>query len=108
MSARDFYDALGIALPDRRGPWVEIQCFNPAHDHDRNPSCGINVDHGGFRCHACDAKGSAYDAAVLVGKSRADAAELAKRYGLWVGDNDTPYPRKGGGGVSTPQTSMKR
>jgi hypothetical protein len=102
MSARDFYDALGVALPDRPGPWVEVQCFSPAHDHDRNPSCGVSLEHGGFKCHACDAKGTAFDAAVLLGKSRGDAAELAKRYGLWRGDNGTPHPRKGGGGVSTP------
>jgi len=102
MSARDFYDAIGIALAeDRPGPWVEIPCFNPAHDHDRNPSCGVNLDHGGFKCHACDAKGSAFDAAVLIGKSRGDAAELAKRHGLWRGDNGTPHHGRGGGGSLT-------
>jgi hypothetical protein len=102
MSAREFYAELGIDIPDRAGPWIDVSCFNPAHDHDRSPSCGVNLDHGGFRCQACDAKGSAYDAAVLVGKSPRDAAELCKRHGLGHWDDD---PRGGGGcqGVQQPR-----
>jgi hypothetical protein len=82
MSAREFYAELGIDIPDRAGPWIDVRCFNPAHDHDRSPSCGVNLEHGGFRCQACDAKGGPYDAAVLLGKPPRDAAELCKRYGL--------------------------
>src|SRR3954467_11606050 len=101
MSARDFYDALGVALPDRPGPWVEVQCFSPAHDHDRNPSCGVNLEHGGFRCHACDAKGSAYDAAILLGRTPRDAAELCKRHGLgrWDDEGGEALPASGAPGA---------
>ncbi len=88
MSAgRDFYAALGVEIPDRPGPWIDVECFNPGHDHDRKPSCGVNIEHGGFNCEGCGAKGSAYDAAVLKGRAPKDAAELCKRHGLgsWDG-----------------------
>jgi hypothetical protein len=93
MSARDFYAHIGVEIPNRRGPWVDVRCFNPEHDHDRDPSCGINVDHGGFKCHGCGAKGGPYDAAVLVGRRPQDAAELCKHHGLGTWDDD---PRGGG------------
>jgi hypothetical protein len=93
MSAIAFYAELGIEVPDRSG-WVDVRCFNPGHDHDRAPSCGVNLDHGGFKCQACGAKGSAYDAAVLVGKAPRDAAVLCKRHGLGRWDD------AGGGGGS--------
>jgi hypothetical protein len=85
---REFYATLGVDLPDRKGRWIDIRCFNPGHDRDRNPSCGINLEHGGFKCHACDAKGGAYDAAVLLGRSPRDAAELCKRYDLGHWDDE--------------------
>jgi AraC-like DNA-binding protein len=61
---------------------VDVRCFAPGHDHDRAPSCGVNLDHGGFRCQACGAKGGPYDVADLLGKSPRDAADLCKRHGL--------------------------
>jgi hypothetical protein len=96
---REFYATLGVDLPDRKGPWIDIRCFNPGHDRDRNPSCGINLEHGGFKCHACDAKGGAYDAAVLLGRSPRDAAELCKRYELGNWDDET------GEGGATPSNN---
>jgi len=82
MSAVRFYAALGIELPDQGGEWRPVRCFKPDHDHDRNPSCSVSVEHGGWRCHACDQSGSAYDAAVLRGRTPRDAAELCKRHDL--------------------------
>jgi hypothetical protein len=93
MSARDFYAELGVTLPAGAGPWINTRCFNPSHD-ERTPSCGVNLEHGGFKCHACGVKGSAYDAAVMLGRSKKDAAGLCKRHGLGRWD-DT---RRGGGG----------
>jgi hypothetical protein len=87
MSARDFYAELGIDIPNRAGPWIDVRCFNPAHEHDRNPSCGVNLEHGGFRCQACGESGSAYDAAVLLGRSPRDTATLCKRHGLGKWDH---------------------
>jgi hypothetical protein len=97
MSAIEFYTALGIDLPDRPGPWITVHCLNPAHD-DRNASCGINVEHGGYRCQACGASGNAYRAAVLVGRSPRDAAELCKHHGLGHWDDGAG----GGEGGRTP------
>lgn len=97
MGPRDFYAELGIDLPDRSG-WVDIRCFNPDHD-DRRASCGVNVAHGGFKCQSCGAKGGAYDAAVLLGRSPQGAAELCQRHAL--GRWDDP----GGGGARTPSES---
>lgn len=99
MSARAFYGALGVEAPDQPGPWVNVRCFNPDHGDDRNPSCGVNVEHGGFACHACGAKGSAYDAAVLAGRQPHEAAALCKQHGLGNFD-DTP---ERGGRVVPPQ-----
>ena len=38
-----------------RGEWVQACC--PFHD-DRHPSFAVNVEHGGYSCLACGAKGS--------------------------------------------------
>jgi hypothetical protein len=40
------------------GEWRETRCL--FHD-DSNPSMGINLRHGGFRCHACHASGDFID-----------------------------------------------
>jgi hypothetical protein len=101
VSARDFYAELGIDVPDRGRDWVDIQCFNPDHD-ERRASCGVNLQHGGFNCQACGAKGSAYDAAVLVGKSPRTAAELAKRHGLGRWDDDPQQGEGGSQGIKQP------
>lgn len=91
-SVIEFYTELDVDVPDRAG-WVDVRCFNPDHD-DRHASCSVHSEHGGFRCHACAAKGSAYDAAVLLGKSPGDAAELCKQHGLGEWDDHA----RGGGG----------
>jgi hypothetical protein len=98
---RGFYAALGVDLPDRGGAWMNIRCFNPGHDHDRNPSCGVNLEHGGFKCHGCGESGSAYGAAVLLGMAPRDAAELCKRHGLGSWDDDP----QGGEGGATPSNN---
>jgi DNA primase len=36
--------------------WRPVRC--PFHD-DRNASASVNLNLGGFRCHACDVKGDA-------------------------------------------------
>jgi hypothetical protein len=101
MGARDFYAELGVELPARAGPWVDVCCFAPGHDHDRKPSCGVNLDHGGFYCQACGAKGSAYDAAVLLERAPRDAAALCKRHGLGHWD-------EGEGGSHPPVQPLNR
>jgi hypothetical protein len=94
MSVAAFYQEIGIELPDKAGAWLAVPCLNPDHD-DRRPSCGVNTTTGGFKCQSCDAKGSAYDAAVLVGRTKGEAGELAKRYGLF---------HEGQGGRASPRS----
>ena len=94
-SVRSFYAELGVDVPDRAGPWVPVRCFAPGHDHDRNPSCNVSLEHGSFNCHACGAKGGAYDAAVVLGRTASDAAALCKRHALGSWDER-------GGGVAPP------
>jgi len=37
--------------------WETVHC--PFHE-DKDPSLGINMVHGGFKCHGCDAKGDVF------------------------------------------------
>jgi hypothetical protein len=78
---RGFYAELGIELPAWGGEWRDVHCVNPDHD-DRKPSCGINVEHGGFKCQGCNVSGAPYGAALLCGLGASAAADLCKRYGI--------------------------
>jgi hypothetical protein len=49
------YYAWALGIPAGRSGWVSTKC--PFHE-DGCPSLSINLEHGGFRCHACGAKGS--------------------------------------------------
>jgi hypothetical protein len=82
---RGFYAELGVALPDRGGANVDVRCFaNPAaHAHgDRKASCSVSADRGIYKCHTCGAKGNAYQAALALGRTPADATALLERHGL--------------------------
>jgi hypothetical protein len=65
MGVRDFYAALSVELPGRPGPWVEVSCFAPDHDHDRNPSCGVNLEHGRFQLSGMRGEGRCLWVAML-------------------------------------------
>ena len=47
-------------------------------DHD--PSCRFNLEHGAWHCHACGAKGGAFDAARAHGYSTRGAIDLMVAY----------------------------
>ena len=51
--APNYYTKLYPYLKGKTG-WQTVKCL--FHD-DRTPSLGINLDHGGFRCLACNASG---------------------------------------------------
>jgi hypothetical protein len=55
-SPRSFYEQeLGrLSRPDRKG-WAKANC--PFHESKSHTSLNVNVDHGGFICWGCDAKG---------------------------------------------------
>ena len=52
-SAAYYAEHLGVNTYNRDG-WVSAIC--PFHD-DRSPSLSVNLEHGGFRCYACDERG---------------------------------------------------
>jgi hypothetical protein len=88
MSVHRFAEALGIALP-AGGPNVSVRCpKRQGHAHgDRNPSCSLNTDHGAWQCHGCGESGGAYDLALLVGRTPAEAMRLLEDHGLVDGTN---------------------
>ena len=83
-----FYRALGIELPTWGGARnASVRCFaDPeAHaHHDRSKSMSVELQTGAFRCHggSCGARGGAYDAALVLGRSPREAIELMIRFGL--------------------------
>ena len=82
---RGFYAALGIELPQWSSENAMTRCaFDPdAHNRgDRDPSLSISLISGAYNCHACGAKGGAYDAALALGHDPASAMKLLVRYGL--------------------------
>ena len=82
---RGFYAALGIELPQWSTENAMTRCaFDPdAHNRgDRDPSLSISLTSGAYNCHACGAKGGAYDAALALGHDPASAMQLLVRYGL--------------------------
>ena len=83
---RGFYQALGVELP-RHGPngqgWLAIRCFLPGHK-DRHKSASVHADTGAWKCFTCNRKGSPFTAAVERLLTRQQAAQLARRHGLWI------------------------
>lgn len=73
----------GLLLRRPARKWVQIRC--PAHKggDEQNPSLGISLTDGHFRCHACGAKGGDIIALhmLVTGKGFRDAvADLGGRF----------------------------
>jgi len=82
---RGYYQALEIELPGWARREASVQCFADPDAHrrgDRDPSCSVNLDHGAWHCHACGAKGGAFDAATARGCSDRAAIDLMVAYRL--------------------------
>ena len=82
---RSYYRELGIDLPDTSRAEVSVRCFADPGAHrreDRDPSCSVNVLNGAWRCHACGARGGAYDAALAKGHNPRSAIDLMISHGL--------------------------
>jgi len=56
-SPRQYLSGRGLLKYEPKGEWALICC--PAHKggEERNPSMGVSLIDGHFRCHACGAKG---------------------------------------------------
>ena len=82
---RGYYAALGIPLAGWARTEASVRCFADPDAHqrnDRDPSCSVNLQHGAWHCHACGAKGGAFDAATARGYSDRAAIDLMVAYGL--------------------------
>ena len=86
---------IGVEVPDRPGN-VAVRCFLDGHP-DGRPSASIDTSTGKWKCHACDAGGGPYHAALARGLDRREAVELVKHYGLWMGDGGAE--RRNGSGL---------
>ena len=89
---RSFYAALGIELAGWARTEASVRCFADPDAHrrsDRDASCSINLTHGAWHCHACGARGGAFDAAIACGYGKRQAIDLMVRHGL------TSYRRTG-------------
>jgi hypothetical protein len=82
---RGYYAALGVAIPGWAHTEASIRCFADGDAHrrgDRDPSCSVNLEHGAWHCHACGARGGAFDAATHLGYTPRAAIDLMVRHGL--------------------------
>lgn len=82
---RGYYQALRIELPGWARTEASVRCFAEPDAHrrgDHDPSCSINLEHGAWHCHACSAKGGAFDAATARGYSDRAAIDLMVAYRL--------------------------
>lgn len=88
---RERYPELPHLKPGRDGWTRNLPC---PHHEDPNPSFGINLTTGAFRCFGCDANGgSVIDAEILATGCTFDEARaaLAARYGI---EPDAPTTRR--------------
>ncbi len=82
---RAFYESLGVVLPDHALHEAAVKCFASPESHrngDRSPSASISLVSGAWCCHACGARGGAYDAALALGHTPRGAIELMISHGL--------------------------
>lgn len=82
---RGFYASLGVVLPDRAAHEAAVRCFASPESHrhgDRSPSASVSLVSGAWCCHACGARGGAYDAALALGHTPRGAIELMIGHGL--------------------------
>jgi hypothetical protein len=82
---RGYYAALDVQIPGWARTEATVRCFAEPDTHrrgDRDPSCSVNLEHGAWHCHACGAKGGAFDAARARGYSARGAIDLMVAYGL--------------------------
>jgi hypothetical protein len=101
---RGYYTALGIPLAGWARTEASVRCFADRDAHqrgDRNPSCSVNLQHGAWHCHACGAKGGAFDAATARGYSDRAAIDLMVAYGI-TEHHPTGVPNSGAGRLRRP------
>ncbi|HWJ51367.1 MAG TPA: toprim domain-containing protein [Solirubrobacteraceae bacterium] len=82
---RGYYQQLGIQVPQQARVEASLRCFADPAAHrreDRDASCSVNLLSGAWNCHACGARGGAYDAALAKGHTPRSAIDLMIAHGL--------------------------
>jgi CHC2 zinc finger len=81
-SARDFYQREGFKFfrPNSKG-WVMCQGSPPCHKSRSAKSFSVNIEHGGFQCFGCGAKGDLFGYVML--RDRCDFKTACKSLGCW-------------------------
>ena len=105
---RGYYAALGVRIPDWARTEATVRCFADPDTHrraDHDPSCSVNLEHGAWHCHACGAKGGAFDAARARGYSGRGAIDLMVTYGL---TEHRPYRHRNAEARPTPESISTR
>lgn len=104
-TVRELYADLGITLRPSNGPEAAVRCFASPEGHrhdDRHPSASVNLASGAWFCHACGARGGAYDAAILRGHTPRSAMNLLISHGLAEPRARRPRPGMGGRRMEVP------
>jgi hypothetical protein len=93
---RGLFAQLGVDLAQRASGNVSVRCFAAESSHrrsDRRASCSVSLDSGAWKCHGCGAAGGAYDAALTLGRTPAEAMALLERFGLVDGSRGSAGDR---------------
>jgi hypothetical protein len=76
---RGYYeDIFGPLRPNTKG-WASVKC--PFHS-DHRPSCSVNCEHGGYRCHTCGESGGSILAFEMAYRG-SDFRSAARYLGAW-------------------------
>src|SRR5262249_16571768 len=90
-TARNFYQREGLTpgRPNKSG-WARCKGKPPCHKSKSGNSFAVNLDHGGFLCHGCGAKGDIIGFVCL--RDGCDFKTSCKTLGIWR-ENLTPTER---------------
>jgi hypothetical protein len=84
-SARQFYEGEGFKMsrPNSQG-WCMAKGQPLCHKSESGRSLSVNLNHGGFRCFGCGAKGDQIKYVQL--RDRCDFKTACKSLGIWRGN----------------------
>jgi hypothetical protein len=82
LPPRTFYEREGFSLArPGRNAWTMAKGQPPCHTSKSGRSFSVNLNHGGFQCFGCGAKGDQIKYAML--RDRCDFKTACKTLGIW-------------------------
>jgi hypothetical protein len=82
LPPRTFYEREGFALArPGRNAWTMAKGQPPCHTSKSGRSFSVNLNHGGFQCFGCGAKGDQIKYAMI--RDRCDFKTACKTLGIW-------------------------